>query len=207
VDGVAYNYRSASLTASNPLAAGAKSFSITATDTNAHAGTTSGFTTTVDNTAPAGSGVQTANSSGGTVGRAETGDTITYTFTEPIDPITIVAGWDGTGAQTVTVRLIQNGGGDRVQVWNAANGAQLSLGLIRLGGTGYTAASMTFTGSSLTMSGTAITIVLGVPSGAVGTQAMSTTMRWTPSNAARDRAYNQCSTAAINETGAADQEF
>ncbi|HEX6843777.1 MAG TPA: hypothetical protein VF235_01560 [Actinomycetota bacterium] len=207
VAGVSYNYRSASLTSSNPLLEGAKAYSITATDANAHAATTGGFSVIVDNTRPNGVSVQAPNSSGGTVGRAETGDSLILTYSEPIEPITVVAGWDGTGGQTVTLRLIQNGGGDRIQIWNAANTVRLPLGLVRLGGTGYTATSVNFTSSTMTMSGDSVTIVLGTPSGPVTTAAVVSTMQWTPANTARDRAYNQCTNGVVTEPPAADAEF
>ena len=69
VEGVSYNYRSAVQTASNPLAAGSKAFSITATDAATNAGTQGGFSVVVDNTAPSASDVQTVNTGhGGTRG-------------------------------------------------------------------------------------------------------------------------------------------
>ncbi len=58
VGGVSYTYRSASLTASNPVVAGAKSFTVTATDAS---GNTGGFTgsVTMDNTVPTATDIQT----------------------------------------------------------------------------------------------------------------------------------------------------
>ncbi len=49
---------------------------------------------TLDNTVPTASDIQTANN-GSIVGRAETGDTITYTFSEAMDPSSILSGWTG----------------------------------------------------------------------------------------------------------------
>jgi hypothetical protein len=112
IAGVTYNYRSGALTANNPLAVGAKAFSVTATDSFAHTATTGGFSVMVDNTRPAGSSLTTANSSGGIVGKAETGDSITYTYNEPIDANSIILGWDGT-ATSVTLRLLNAGGRGR----------------------------------------------------------------------------------------------
>jgi hypothetical protein len=206
VGGVSYGYRSASVTANGTLAAGAKAFTVTATDSAGNSATTGGFSVTIDNTVPAASGISASNDSGGTVGRAETGDSIVYTYTEPIDPNSIIASWDGT-ATTVTLRLINAGGGDRVQIWNAANTAQLPLGVVRLGGTGYTASTVNFTGSTMTMSGSSITVVLGTPSGAVSTAVVASTMRWIPSATATDWAGNACSTTALNEPPALDPEF
>ena len=206
VGGVSYTYRSAQLTASNPLAAGAKAFTVSATDAVGNSATTGGFSVTIDNTVPAASNISAANSSGGTVGRAETGDSITYVYTEPIDPNSVLANWDGS-ATAVTLRLLNNGSADRVQIWDAANANQLTLGLVRLGGTGYTGSTVTFTNSTMTMSGNSVTVVLGTPSGAVSTAVVVSSMSWTPANGATDWAGNACATTALTEPGAADAEF
>src|SRR5688572_20828938 len=79
VGGVAYNYRSASLTANATLTAGAKAYTITSTDNAANGGTQTGYSVTVDNTRPTATNVQTANGAA-TVGRPELGDSVTLTF-------------------------------------------------------------------------------------------------------------------------------
>ncbi|MFL5791002.1 MAG: hypothetical protein ACJ76A_05805 [Actinomycetota bacterium] len=209
LQGVAYNYRSAVLTAGGGLTNGAKTFSITATDSNAHTATTGGFSVTVDNSKPSASSLSTTNKAGGTVGKAETGDGITFTYSEPMDPSTILAGWDGTASTSVTVRLLNanGGGGDRVQVWDATNTTQLDLGTVRLGSTGYTTTSLTFTNSTMTVSGNAFTIVLGTPSAPSTLAVVTSNTKWTPSNAATDLAGNACQNTASNEAGAPDPEF
>lgn len=206
LDGVAYNYRSASRTARNPLSAGTMSFSITVTDLALNTATQGGFSVTVDNTVPWASDVQTANG-GGTAGKAEAGDTAVFTFSEPMEPISLLAGWSGAST-AVTVRLVNNATGDRIQIWNAANTAQLPFGTIRLGRTDYIASgTVRFTGSTMVLSGSAITVTLGAPSGAVGTAAGSGLVTWAASSTSTDRAGNACSTATATESGAADMEF
>jgi hypothetical protein len=209
LQGVTYNYRSAVLTANGGLTAGAKAFSITATDSYAHTATTGGFSVTVDNTKPTAVSLTTTNKAGGTVGKAETGDSITFTYSEPMDPSTILAGWDGTAATPVTVRLLNaNGaGGDRIQVWDAANTTQLSLGTVRLGATGYTTTTISFTNSAMTMTGGAVTIVLGTPSAPSTLAVVTSNTKWSPSMAATDIAGNACQNTASNEPGAPDPEF
>jgi hypothetical protein len=209
VGGVAYNRRSASITADAVLVAGAKAFSITSTDNATNSQTQSGYSVTVDNTVPAGSDVQTANG-GATVGKPEAGDTTTLTFSETIDPESVLAGW--TGASTnVVVRIVNQGGGDRLTIRNAANTAQLPLGTVNLTGTAYVTADRDFgatgTASSMVQSGASITITLGSPSGATGTQALPGIMAWTPSATATDRAGNACQTTVATESGVADLEF
>ena len=209
IGGVIYTYRSAVLTANNPLAAGAKVFSITATDSYAHTVTTGGFSVTVDNTKPSASSLTTTNKAGGTVGVAETGDSIRFTFTEPVDPSSILATWDGTSPTPVTLQLLNanGGGGDRVQIWDAANMTQLPLGTVRLGATGYTTSTISFTNSSMSVTGNSIVVVLGTPSGASGTAVSSSNTKWTPSNAATDLAGNACQNTAVNEAVSGTPEF
>jgi hypothetical protein len=211
IGGVAYNYRSASLTANAVIPAGVKAYTVAATD-NASNVTTVGFTVTVDNTAPTGTDVQTANGST-TVGKPELGDTITLTFSEVIDPQSIQAAW--TGAATPVVVRITNGGGggaDVLTVRNAANSAQLPLGSVNLVGSAYVGANRDFgatgTASSMVASGNSITITLGMPSNTTTTQGTpGQNMVWTPSATPTDRAGNACQTTNATESGALDLEF
>ncbi len=202
--GVSYNYRSALLTAS-AVPSGTKVYSLTMTDALGNSATQGGFIVTVDGTAPRGSDVQTANTVF-VAGHAETGDTITYSFSETMDPSSIMAGWDGS-ATSVTLRLTNNGGGDRVTVFNGA--AQLNLGTVNLGRTDYTTGTVNFTGSTMVQSGAVITITLGTPDQPtrLRTAGGTGTMTWTPSASALDAAGNACLTTAVSESGPADPEF
>ena len=64
VGGVSYGHRSAALTASTPLAAGTRSYSIASTDGAGNTRTQTGYGVSVDNPAPGASNVQTTNRSG-----------------------------------------------------------------------------------------------------------------------------------------------
>ena len=220
VGGVSYGYRSAQLTANVSLSAGSKAYSVSASDNASNGPTTGNFSVTVDNTVPSGSDVQAVNGAA-TAGTAEPGDTITYTFSEPIDPSSVLAGWTGTST-SVVVRLI-NGGllpttVDTVQIWNAANNAQLPLGVISLptgtyvGGTSGTDSALfgaTGTASTMVMSGSTITITLGTASGSQGASAgvLAGAMSWVPSATATDRAGNASATTTVNEAAPSDTEF
>jgi hypothetical protein len=121
-----------------------------------------------------------------------------------MDPASLKASWDGTS--TTATAAFANGGcgaNDSVTVTG------VNLGSLCLGGGTYVCAAQTFTNSTMVLSGsgTALTITLGTPSGAFGTQAGNTTMSWTPSASALDVAGNACSTAVVTESGAADKEF
>ena len=106
VGGVAYGWRSGPLTVQNPLTAASYAFSVSAADAMSRCKTRTS-TVVVDNMAPVPTDVQPLNKVGRVVGRMEIADTIVYTFSETIDPETILAGW--TGAPTnVVVRLTNN---------------------------------------------------------------------------------------------------
>jgi hypothetical protein len=219
--GVSYNYRSAELT-SDAAIEGSKSYSVTATDVAGNAGTAIG-TAIVDNLAPTATDVQTTNVGGGTNGLAQLGDTITFTFSEPIEPASVLAGW--TGASTpVVVRMADNGilglstGNDELLVYNAANSTQLPLGAVNMGRGDYVAGllggfisfGVSGTASSMVMSGNTITITLGTLTGVlVGptTAGGTGTMIWTPVATPFDRAANVMSTTPASESGTADKDF
>ena len=210
VGGVTYGYRTAIQTANATLTAGSKSYTLTSTDNNANSRLQTGFTVTVDNTAPTATDIQAVNG-GATVGRIELGDTITYTYSEVIDPESILAGW--TGASTnVVVRFTNNASLDTFAVWNAANTVQLPLGSVNangnyVGGASTAGASGTASTMGLNTSTNRITITLGTVSGSLNTDTSNRTATWTPSATAFDRARNAMSTTAVNETGAADPDF
>lgn len=209
IGGVTYSHRSATLTANASLAAGTYSYSLTSKDLVGNSRTQSGYSVIVDNTAPTAADIQTANKSGGTAGRAEIGDSVTYTFSEPIDPHSILANW--TGAATNVVVRLSNVTNDPLTVYNAANTVQLPLGSVSLGRNDYVNANATFgasgTASTMVLSGNAITITLGTASAGTTTAGSNSTMSWAPSASAYDRAGNAETTTARSETGSADREF
>ncbi len=215
IGGAGYGFRSASLTANSTLAEGAYSYSLTSTDSNGNARTQSGYSVIVDNTVPTASDVQTTNHTGNTVGKPEIGDTIVFTFSEPIDPNSILAGW--TGAPTSAVVRFTNALGDPLTVYNAANTTQLPLGSVDMGRIDYVTAATTFgvtgTASSMVLSGDTITVTLGTASTPGPTTAAANgTMAWSPSAAVTDRAGNAETVTVRNESGTAqagtlDKEF
>lgn len=209
VDGQSYSYRSAQLISGTPNP-GTTSYTLTLTD-NGGTATQTTHSVIVDTTAPTAIDIQTANVSGGTNGRAELGDSVTFTYSEPIDAASVLAGWNGA-ATPVVVRLVDASPRDLVQVWNASNSAQLPLGEVNLGRNDYiNAGTIAFgaagTASTMLRSGGAVTITLGTPGASAPTADGAGSMIWTPSATATDRAGNAASTAARTETGASDKDF
>lgn len=223
VDGVSYGYRSGTAqTANAVLSEGVKGFTVTAVDVAANANVGNG-SATVDNTPPLATDVQTVNG-GGTAGLAEAGDSVRLTFSEPIDPQSIVAGWNG-GATNLVVRLVDSTllglGADAIQFYNAANTTALPLGQVQLGRSDYLAVGLSGnvrfgasgTPSTMAFAGNTLVVTLGTYNStllvdpAVTTAAGNGTMAWTPVATPYDRAQNTLSTVTATESGAADRDF
>jgi hypothetical protein len=211
VEGVSYGYRSAALTERNPLAAGVKTYTLTSTDNSGNVRVQSGFTTTVDNTAPTAADIQTTNG-GATVGLIEQGDTIIYTFSEVIDPESILAGWTGA-ATDVVVRFTDSVNNDTFVVWNAANTSQVALGSVNTKANVVTGAATAGASGSpsrmvLDQANLTVTVTLGtVGGGPLNTDLGNNKMVWSPSTSAFDRAGNAMSGTNANENGASDSDF
>lgn len=104
VGSTSYNYRSSALTASNPLTAGTKTYTITATDVAGNSVTTPDQNVTVDNTVPAPSAFVLQN--GATLGQIDVGDSFVVTYNGPINPSTICTGLtDATNVTGVSIAL------------------------------------------------------------------------------------------------------
>ncbi len=141
---------------------------------------------------PAPADVQTANGSV-TLGRAETGDTIVFTFSGPVTPSLVLSGWDGS-ATNVTAHFDHQAGVSSLFIETPAGAPMPALGSVDLAAH-YTNA-VDFTASTMIAGLSTVTIVFGTPgAGGVHTIAAPTTMVWTtPSGSA-------------SESGLADVEF
>jgi hypothetical protein len=202
--GGSYNYRSGLLLAGTSIAAGVYSYSVSPT-----AGETQTFGVVVDNTPPAGADVQTANA-GATPGRPEQGDSVTFSFTEPIEAASALAGWDGSPT-AVVVRLRNAGSDDTLSVWSADNAQRIPLGSLNLKADVVTSDSTFGTSavpSTMAADGAAIIVTLGsLGGGQTRFDRETEPMAWTPGTSMTDRAGNRCSTTAVTEAGAPDWPF
>ncbi len=216
--GVAYNYRTAALTANSTLAAGSYTFTITSTDKAANSETQS-FTVTVDNTAPAASDVQSTNVGGGTIGHLDQGDTLTLTYNGVIDPYSILSDWSGASTK-VQVALVDGGGvtNDSIYIYNTeSTPVQIPVGVVDLGNRSYLTtgsgqyvlygAPGTATPLTMVQSGSGIVITLGTPGGASSTSTTRAAMVWTPSTSPTDIAGNAVSASAATQTGSTHVNF
>ena len=168
---------------------------------------------------------------GPTNGFAEQGDTIVFTFSEAIDPTSILAGWNG-GTTNVVVRMLNNGldgtANDQLGVFTTGTTPTLlPLGVVDLGHKDYVGGAVaggqggtsiqygaTGTPSTMTMVGNTIVIVLGTYNGGITNNATrrgiavgTATMVWTPGAAIKDLAGNSILATPIAESGADDLDL
>lgn len=113
---------SATLSVDAGVTNGTKTFTVQVRDNALNARTQTG-SVEVDGTPPTAMSFTTANKVNGTVSHPETGDTMTFTFSEPMDPASIIPGWDGSGQRTIRTHFSDQGGqkDDRITLTNTAN--------------------------------------------------------------------------------------
>jgi hypothetical protein len=169
--------------------------------------TSSVATRLIDNNTPSGTAVATGNG-GTTAGLLEAGDWITFTWSEPMAPASILTGWTGT-SQAIRVTVANNGNNDRMDFYNAAgttrlnlinSATDLQLGANFVTGTVWFNATMVQTGSS-------ITVTLGSYISGTTVTAGNGTISWRPSSSAKDLAGKSSTTTTVTETGGADRDF
>jgi Bacterial Ig-like domain len=156
----------------------------------------------IDTTAPSAVGLTTTNA--GTDRTLDLNDTFTLTYSEAIDPSSIIAAWDGTGSRSVVVQAAHGSGNDKLTVYDSTNTTLLPLGTVDLKDTQWLTTSRTFgatgTASTITRSGATFTITLGTPSGSVTRASSNTNLSWIPAAGATDLAGNAASITAFTQT-------
>ena len=97
---------------------------MSATDTLGHQTISPTMVVIIDNTGPTATSVQAAN--GGTAGRIDAGDTVTFTWSEPMSPSR--SSRAGTARSTpIRVRVNEAGAADTLDLYNAAGTTKLNV--------------------------------------------------------------------------------
>src|SRR3954469_2126105 len=179
-------------------------------------GTSAERTFTIDTAAPTRVSIAAANGAG-TPGHLDAGDTITYSYSEPMLQSSILASWTGTSAATVRVKFF-SGSADAFTVLDSAGAATVKLdagstagGGVSLGGANVVSNIVSFSATlRRSPDGKSFVVTLGSPdiaANVVATRTGAANMRWTPKAGPSDLAGNPlASTAPWTETDA-DQDF
>lgn len=203
--GVTYNRRSALLSADAALAAGSHATTIGTSDVAANTAVVGGPSVTVDNTPPTGTSVDIVNGAGA-VARPDAGDVVSFGWSEPLDPSSMLAGWSG-GATDVHVVITDGGANDTLTVASPA-GVALPVGSVLLNND-YVSNTATFD-ATMTQSGGSIVVTLGaVLSGTSHASPHNGWLIWSTATVAgaTDRAGNAVAGLPVTETGTLDQDF
>jgi hypothetical protein len=192
-------------TTASTLADGTYTAQATQTDTSGNTGTSSANTFKVDATKPTAVRVVGTNKPGGTAGKIEAGDTLTFTYSEAIAPASVLSGWNGS-ATNVSVRFTNNSTKDTIQVYDTGLSTQLGMGTVATGGN-YVSGTTTFTSSmALSADGTSIVITFGTPTNVRSTAVTVKSMNWTIPATVKDLAGNVITAGSWTETDG-DRDF
>ena len=203
--GVTYNRRSALLSADAALGAGSYATTIGTSDVAANAAVVGGPSVTVDNTAPTGSAADIVNG-GAAAALPDAGDRISFDWSEPLDPSSILGGSSG-GATAVRVLITDGGASDTLTV-RSTGGVALPMGSTVLD-TDYTSNTATFD-AAMTQSGGSIVVTLGtLVSGTVHATTHKAWLSWSTAavTGASDRAGNALAGSTVTESGLFDLDF
>jgi hypothetical protein len=179
-------------TLTTPLATGTYTAQATQSD-GVNTGTTAAVTFTVDATKPTATSVVAANKTGGTAGKIENGDKITFTYSEPISAASVWSGWNG--ASTAVNVTFTEGTTDSVTVTSATTGT-VNLGSVATNGN-YVSANTTFASTMvLSADKTSVIVTLGTPGSVQGTAVTAKNMTWTVGAGITDAVGNAIATPA-----------
>ena len=136
-------------------------------------------------TRPAAASAGLAN--GGAAGTLDAGDVLTLTFSEPMRPQSLIAGWNGGGAQAVKVR-VADGAPDTLTVRTANDAAVVPLATgVAFGADVVPAGGATFDATLQAAGAAGYTVTLGArTAGAVAPAVAAGTLTWTPAAGALD---------------------
>jgi len=156
----------------------------------------------VDNAKPVAQSIATSNV--GTKGKPETGDSVTFTYTETLRPGSILSGWSGA-ATAVRVSIQDNKKGDQLTVLNSTGSTQLPIAdPLALGGD-YVGSNGVVFNATMVQNGAAIQVTLSsTVSGGVNNSAVSGgTLSWSAATGATDLAGNAVARGSVSASGPA----
>src|SRR4051812_8188226 len=193
---------------STQVADGTYQTRVVATDSLGHQTTSAIITLIIDNTHPTAASVNAAN--GGTAGRIDSGDTLTFAWSEPMAPASILSGWTG-GAQPIRIRVNDAAGADTLDLYDSTGTTKLNVtsAAQALSLNANWVANTVWLNGSMTMTGNGIVVTVGsLISGTINTGVVTTAnLQWTSTAATTDVAGNSTTVSTVNETGTTDRDF
>ena len=186
-------------TTASALTSGTYTAQATQTDSAPSTGTSAPVTFTVDATKPTAVSVVAANKAGGTAGKIEAGDTITFTYSEPITAASVWSTWNGSSTSVKT--RFTSSGNDTFTVLDTSSNATIALGSVATNAD-YVSGTTTFTSTMVrSADGASIIVTLGTPSRVQTSANVGRNMSWTVGAGIKDLYGNTIVTpATYNQT-------
>jgi chitinase len=189
------------------LASGTYTATARQSDASGNTGTSAPHTFTVDTVAPTATDVAAANG-GSTAGKIEAGDVITFSFSEPIDPASVLSGWNGASTAVQVRVTAATLAPDPFTVLDNSGGTTVHLGSVQTNGD-YVTLTATFAATMVRSADqkSVVVTVGALQSGVVSLLANGAqNMTWTVDGAVKDLAGNAVTTASVTES-ASDVDF
>jgi Big-like domain-containing protein len=194
-------------TTASTLTSGTYTAKASQSDGSGNTGASAPHTFTVDTIAPTATNIAAANG-GSTAGKIEAGDVITFTFSEAIDPDTVLAGW--SGASTAVQLRVTAGflAPDPFTILDGSGGTTVHLGTVQSNGD-YVTTTAIFA-ATMVRSADHASVVVTVGANQSGLMSLlavgAQNMTWTVDGAVKDLAGNAVTTTSFTES-ASDVDF
>jgi hypothetical protein len=166
------------------------------------------FATASDWVAPTATSIAAANKGGAgtTAGKLGSGDTITFTFSESIDPASILSGWSGAST-AVRVRFADASSNDTFTVQDSGGGTTVKLGTVTTGGNYVTANANVTSTMARSADGKSVVVTLGTPTSVSPLAVGARNMSWALVAGPKDVAGNALVTPATRAENDSDVDF
>jgi hypothetical protein len=166
------------------------------------------FATASDWVAPTATSIAAANKGtlGTTAGKLDSGDVITFTFSEAIDPASILSGWSGAST-AVRVRFTDASSNDTFTVQDSAGGTGVKLGTVTTGGNYVSGSANVSSTMARSADGRSVVVTLGTPSSVSLLPVGARNMSWALVAGPKDTAGNALATPATRAETDSDVDF
>jgi hypothetical protein len=202
--------RTAATWTATPATLADGTYTARATQANAsgNTGTSTASTFAVDATRPTATSIAAANKGGAgtTVGKLDSGDTVTFTYSEAIDPASVLSGWNGAST-AVRVRFSAGVPNDSLTVLDASAGATVKLGSVATNGDYVSLTTTIASTMARSADGASIVVTLGAPANVSPLAVTAKNMSWAVAGGVKDLAGNAIGMPATPSETDSDVDF
>jgi hypothetical protein len=190
------------------LADGTYTARATQGDASGNTGTSTASTFAVDATRPTATSVTAANKGGAgtTAGKLDSGDSVTFTYSEAIDPASVLGGWNGAST-AVRVRFSAGVPNDTFTVLDAAGGTTVKLGSVASNGDYVIFTTTIASTMARSADGASIVVTLGAPANVSPLAVTAKNMSWTVGGGVTDLVGNVIATPVTRSETDSDVDF